>query len=85
LVENNRLQLPTSIEDWLDTALAYPGVQLIDLTLPIVIDATQLPGDFHRDPSDQLLVATARVLQYPLLTVDARILAYPHVPLIQPQ
>lgn len=85
LVENNRLQLPTSIEDWLDTALAYPGVQLIDLTLPIVIDATQLPGDFHRDPSDQLIVATARVLQYPLLTVDARILAYPHVPLIQPQ
>lgn len=82
LVENNRLQLPTSLEEWLDTALAYPGIHLIDLTLPIIIDSTRLPGDFHRDPADQIIVATARVLQYPLLTVDARIRAYTHVPLV---
>ncbi|PNW55000.1 UNVERIFIED_CONTAM: hypothetical protein BEN50_08980 [Euhalothece sp. KZN 001] len=37
LVEKNRLQLAYSIEEWLNTALAYEGVQLLDLTLPIVI------------------------------------------------
>lgn len=83
LVENNRIQLPMPLETWLETALAYPGVRLIDLTLPIIIDSTQLPGDFHRDPADQMIVATARVLQYPLLTIDAKILSYPHVPLVK--
>jgi PIN domain nuclease of toxin-antitoxin system len=51
LVEKNRLILPLSINEWLATALAYPGVQLLDLTLPIVVDSTQLNG-FHSDPFD---------------------------------
>lgn len=81
LVENGRLQLPNPIAEWMDIALAYPGIRLIDLTLSILIESTQLPGNFHRDPADQMIVATARILQYPLLTMDAKILAYPHVPL----
>lgn len=84
LVENRRLQLPNPVDEWLDIALAYPGIYLVDLTLPIMLASTQLPDNFHRDPADQMIVATARVLHYPLLTIDARILAYPHVPLVQP-
>lgn len=45
-------------------------------------ESTQLLGNFHRDPFDQLIVATARVLDRPLLTVDSEILAYPHVRLL---
>lgn len=30
------------------------------------------------EPADRALVATARTLSVPLLTADARILAYPH-------
>ena len=37
------------------------------------------PKPFHRDPADQLLVATARVLQCPIMTEDGKIAAYPHV------
>ncbi len=59
-------------------ALAYPGVQLLELTLPIVVKATQLQG-FHNDPADQLIVATAQVYGCPLLTADAKILNYPYV------
>jgi PIN domain nuclease of toxin-antitoxin system len=55
--------------------LAYPGVRLLDLTLPIVIDSTQLAG-FHSDPFDQIIVATARFYDSSLLTADAKILAY---------
>ncbi|GAX36930.1 type II toxin-antitoxin system VapC family toxin [Nodularia sp. NIES-3585] len=78
LVEKNRLILPLSINEWLEVALAYPGVQLLDLTLPIVVDSTQLKG-FHSDPFDQLIVATARFYDCHLLTVDAKILNYPDV------
>jgi len=78
LIENNRLLLSRSVSEWLETALTYPGVQLINLTLPIVIDSTQLRG-FHRDPFDQIIVATARICGCPLLTADAKIIAYPDV------
>jgi len=78
LVENNRLVLPLNIEDWLNQALAYPGVELINLNLPIIRESTQLTG-FHKDPADQLIVATARIYSCPLLTVDSKILSYPNV------
>lgn len=82
LVENNRLVLTLPILDWLNAALSYPGVRLLPLTPEIVVDSTQLPGTFHKDPADQMIVATARVLSLPLLTMDAKMIAYPHVPLV---
>jgi PIN domain nuclease of toxin-antitoxin system len=75
LVEKNRLVFSCSVNEWLETALVYPEVQLLNLTLPIVVDSTQLSG-FHSDPFDQVIVATARVYGCPLLTVDAKILNY---------
>ncbi len=78
LVEKNRLVFSCSVNEWLETALVYPGVQLLNLTLPIVVDSTQLSG-FHSDPFDQIIVATARNYRCPLLTVDAKILSYPDV------
>ena len=79
LAQLQRLSLPCSTIDWIRQALAYPGVQLLDLSPRISVESTQLPGSFHRDPADQIIVATARVFDAPLLTVDAKILAYPHV------
>lgn len=79
LIEVGRLVLAYPIKRWIKLALAYPGVQLLDLTPEIAIESTQLPGTFHRDPADQMIVATARIHGIPLLTVDTKILAYPHV------
>jgi len=78
LVENNRLALSLAVDEWLTAALAYPGVQLLNLTIPIIVESTKLTG-FHRDPADQLIVATARIYGCPLLTADSKILAYPDV------
>ncbi len=75
LVEKNRLNFSCSIREWLETALAYPGVRLLNLTLPIILDSTQLTG-FHSDPFDQMIVATARIQGCPLLTADGKILSY---------
>jgi len=76
LVENKRLDLPAPVEAWIEQALGYPGMVLLELTPRIVIEATQLPGSFHRDPADQLIVATARVHGIPLATADRKILDY---------
>lgn len=79
LVEYKRLVLPCHTLEWLDQALAYPGVQLLELSPQIATASTELPGEFHRDPADQIIVATARVLNCPLLTADEKIRKYPHV------
>lgn len=81
LVEYKRLVLPCPTREWLDQALAYPGIQLLALSPWIAAESTQLPGDFHKDPADQIIVATSRVLHTPLLTADEKIHNYPHVQL----
>jgi len=75
LVEIGKLTLPDPVDEWLSGAIVYPGVRTLDLSIPIIVESTQLQG-FHRDPSDQLIVATARIYQCPLLTADRQILAY---------
>ncbi|CAN5750594.1 type II toxin-antitoxin system VapC family toxin [soil metagenome] len=81
LVERGRLQLPRPTREWLDQALAYPGVQLLEISPQIAVESTELPGQFHRDPADQIIVATARIWGCALLTSDEKILNYPHVQL----
>ena len=75
LVEYHRLALPCDISEWFEQALSYPAVQLLDLTPEIAIASTQLLG-FHRDPADQVITATAKVYNCPLVTADTKILSY---------
>ena len=82
LVENGRIQLPMPIEEWMLRALAYPGIELIELSPQIAIVSTQLQQPFHRDPADQIIVATAQVLNCPLVTMDRKIREYPYVKLL---
>ncbi|NOZ30112.1 MAG: type II toxin-antitoxin system VapC family toxin [Chloroflexi bacterium] len=79
LAEYGRLELPCPLEEWFEQALSYPGVHLLALTPEIAIESTRLPGQFHRDPADQIIVATARVYDCALVTSDERILDYPYV------
>ncbi|HEY53245.1 MAG TPA: type II toxin-antitoxin system VapC family toxin [Caldilineae bacterium] len=81
LVEKGRLQLKLPVNEWIDLALAYPGMQLLELTPKIAVESTQLPGYFHRDPADQIIVATSRAYNIPLLTANTKIRNYPHVQL----
>lgn len=79
LVEYNRLELPCPLYEWFHEALSYPGIRLIELTPEIAIESTTLPGEFHRDPADQIIVATARHYDSPLITSDNKILKYPYI------
>lgn len=79
IVLGNRFPLPVGISEWFESSLALPGMRLLDMTPEIAIESNRLPGDFHRDPADQIIVATARVHQCPLATSDNRILRYPYI------
>lgn len=65
-----------------NTSTCLSTVQLLNLTPEIAIEATQLPQPFHRDPADQIIVATARIHGCQLLTLDGKIRNYPHVELL---
>jgi PIN domain nuclease of toxin-antitoxin system len=82
LVERQKLILSLPVLDWLNDALSHPDIRVLPLTPEIVVDSTQLPGTFHKDPADQMIVATARVHGLPLMTMDNKILLYPFVPLV---
>lgn len=64
------------IAAWYARLLATSGVSETPLTAQILIASTQLPGEFHSDPADRMLVATARTLGARLMTRDRQILGY---------
>ena len=82
LEQLGRLTLNLPIKAWLEQALAYPKVKVVPLAPEIIVDSTRLPKPFHKDPADEIIVATARVLRAPLLTYDAKIRSYPRVTLV---
>lgn len=61
LVEGSRIKLSLPASDWLAAALAYPGIRLLNLSPEAAVESTRLPGVFHRDPADLIIVATARL------------------------
>ncbi len=76
LVQKEKLRLAVPVRDWLDVALSRKGLCLVGLSPEISVESTELPGFMEGDPADQLIVATARVLNLPVVTADRRILEY---------
>lgn len=68
-----RLQLPIPLADWLRRAAAAAVVTVLPLDVPVIVALDSLPGRFHGDPADRLIVATARTHRLPLATRDVRI------------
>lgn len=76
LESKGRLSFPMSCLDWVEQALRAPGLFLAPLTPAIAVESSRLPGGFHGDPADRILVATARKLGATLITDDAKIREY---------
>ena len=76
LADRGRLRLARETGAWIEAALALPGIRLIPVEPAIASDSVRLPGAFHADPADRLIVATARQHGAPLVTADFAILAY---------
>jgi PIN domain nuclease of toxin-antitoxin system len=79
-----RLALPLPFADWLPRAAAPAVVTVLPLDVPVVVGLDKLPGRFHGDPADRLIVSTAKTHRLPLATRDLRIRASRTVPLWKP-
>lgn len=73
-VAHDRLRLSQPFQSWMSAALR--PLQLVPLPLDAEIAqlSASLPGDLHRDPGDQMIIATAIVRRLTLVTRDRRIL-----------
>jgi PIN domain nuclease of toxin-antitoxin system len=79
LVAGGVLELKGSLDRWVRTAIDSLEARSVDIDHRIAIEAYKLPGRFHKDPADRMLVATARINALTLVTADERILAYKSV------
>ena len=77
--ERGRLELDLHWRHWFRRHVESNGWTVLPVELESVEEAYALPGPFHRDPADRIIVAEARRLSAPVVTADARILDYPHV------
>jgi PIN domain nuclease of toxin-antitoxin system len=68
-----------ALSKWFQLALPVNRVRVLEITPEIAIDATRLPGWSHKDPADQIIVATARLHGLRILTSDSKLLKYRQV------
>jgi PIN domain nuclease of toxin-antitoxin system len=80
LIAAGKIVSRTGLSDWVSVALESLLAETIELSHDIAVGAYALPGEFHRDPADRILVSTARLCRLTIVTADERILSYPHVP-----
>ena len=74
LAMKGRLRLLPDEESWFSANLESP-VSLAPLTAEISMASGRLP-EFHGDPADRIIVATAITLGIPLITADEKIIRW---------
>jgi PIN domain nuclease of toxin-antitoxin system len=76
LVEKGRIVLTIPLEEWMARALRPEFIRILPITPDVAIGSTRLPGSFHNDPADQIIVATVRLQAATLVTADEAIQHY---------
>ena len=73
------IELKGPLDLWVRDSLEALQATTIEISHRVAMGAYQLPGDFHKDPADRLIVATAREHELMRMSADRRILTYPSV------
>ena len=76
LVHKDKIALSISLNEWIDKIMSTPGFNLIDLSIPILIQSCELPKYEHKDPADRLIIASVRSINSHLMTFDQKIIDY---------
>ncbi len=76
LDSKKRISLSMDCDQWVREAVTIPGLRVVPISMSIAVHSTRLPGEFHGDPADRILVATAKIEGARLLTKDRKILGY---------
>jgi PIN domain nuclease of toxin-antitoxin system len=76
LVQKNRLVLASDTSQWLATVSQIRSVSFVPLDNEIAVLSTRFGPEFHKDPADRFIVATAVKLMLPLVTADEKLRAF---------
>jgi len=79
LTAKNRLDIEGGVEAWIGNASVLPEFEYIPVSNRIAVESVFLPGEFHPDPADRIIVATARINGATVVSKDTRIRNYVHV------
>ena len=73
---SGKLEFSIPVANWLEKALPKHLIHLLPLTPSIAHEAYCLGPEFHRDPADRLIVATARIHNLTLVTSDKKLIQF---------
>ena len=76
LVALKKLRLPIEPLDYFESFATTRGISICNLTSEIMVRSSFLPDFDHRDPMDCILIATARIHNYTIITRDHAIITY---------
>lgn len=76
LASKGRFASPLPPKTWFSRLMSNDPLRPADLTASILIDSCFLPGQPPRDPSDKIIIATAREHDLTVTTRDQHILNY---------
>jgi PIN domain nuclease of toxin-antitoxin system len=82
LLERGRISIAKSLAEFLSDIESHPLLTVLPLTASIAVESAALGSDFHRDPADRIIVATARCHGLTLITADERIRKWGKVNLV---
>lgn len=71
-----RINIYEPIRDFLESVASIDGLSVKDISPEIAAESVQLMDDFHGDPADRIIVATAKCYGATLLTRDQKVLAW---------
>lgn len=73
LESRGRIRFSASVDQWFLSLEKSSWLHILPLKSSIVLESTRLGEEFHKDPADRMIVATARCEKLKLLTVDEKI------------
>ncbi len=79
LVQKGRVSFSVSLEELVRTLNEVEEYEFAAVDNRVVYESHVLPGEFHQDPADRMIVATARLFEATLITKDQKIRDYQYV------
>jgi PIN domain nuclease of toxin-antitoxin system len=76
LASRNKLNLGQAPINWFYGFTSQFNVSILELTPEVAISSSYLPHEFHGDPADRIIIATAQFYSASLLTADKDIIEY---------
>ena len=76
LKSKRRINIYEPIRDFLESVTSIDGLSVKDISAEIAAESVQLMDDFHGDPADRIIAATAKCCVATLLTRDQKILTW---------